>query len=102
MDQRLLRIKRETLTLEGQETHLHLIWSARLFPSLKNSAFSMKGRGSTRHIVETSLSTQKGPQAYRHEVYPRLQPSRTLEIPCQLQVLIAGGQTGKRTSARAC
>lgn len=72
-------------------------WSARLFPSLKSSVFSPKGSGSTRHTVHTPQPTQ-GPQTHRYEVNPRLQPSRTLKIPCQLQVLIAGGHRGKGMS----
>lgn len=81
MDQRLLRMKGKTLTLKGQETHLHLIWSARLFPSLKTSAFSMKGRGSTRHILETSLSTQRAPRLTVTRSIPACSPAERSKFP---------------------
>lgn len=88
---------KETLTLEGQETHVHLNWSMRLLPPLKTSMFSTKGSDNTTHTHHKLPHPRKVPQTHRDEVYSCLEPSRTFKIPCQLQVLIAGGQRGKGT-----
>lgn len=81
MDRRLLRIKGDTLTLEGQETHLHLVRSARLFLCLKTNVFGMKGRGSTRHILETSLSTPKAPRLTVTRSIPACSPAERSKFP---------------------
>lgn len=49
---------KETLTLEGQETHIHLNWSVRLLPPLKTSMFRTKGSDNTTHTPQTSPPSQ--------------------------------------------
>lgn len=71
-------------------------------PFLKSQHVQYDRQEAVLDIDQTHSYPPHIPQAYRHEVYSCLQASRTLKIPHQLQVPIAGGQTRKRSSLHAC
>lgn len=73
---------KETLTLEGQETHVHLNWSMRLLPPLKTSMFSTKGSDNTTHTHTTNFPTHaRSPRLTVMRSIPAWSPAERSKFP---------------------